>query len=187
MGGVIGVLLVAVLALGNLAAAQQALGLHTLAGAVTVAPSGTPLPGVTVDLSRPGEPNTVRTVVTDGSGHYRIEKVLPGRYVLSMRLAGYGSAIRDVEIGGGSVEFEYDVQLRPVRTDGGVAAAEPNAGRRVICGMTVITPTPAFDPGIQTPRKPPTGTPPAQPTIRAIQPTLCWEPSTGLPQVPPTR
>ncbi len=108
---------------------------------------------MTVDLSRPAEANTVRTVVTDGNGRYRIEKVLPGAYVLAFRLPGFGSAIRDIEIGGGGPEFEYDVQLRPAV--GGTFSLPGPTGpsRKVICGMTVITPTAGIDPGIQVPTK----------------------------------
>jgi len=159
------------------AAAQQSLSPHTLIGTVTDS-SGHPLPGVTVDLSRPADANTVRTVVTDGNGRYRIEKVLPGAYVVAFRLAGFGSAIRDIEIGGGGPEFEYDVQLAPAAGGraGLPAPAEPS--RKVLCGMTVITPPTGIDRGIQGRKSViPPGAVPAKPTMRVIQPTMCWEPT----------
>jgi hypothetical protein len=170
-------LIAAALICSAAAAAQQPLSPHTLIGGVTDS-SGHPLPGVTVDLSRPAEANTVRTVVTDGNGRYRIEKVLPGAYVLAFRLPGFGSAIRDIEIGGGGLEFEYDVQLTPAA--GGRAGlpvpAEPS--RKVVCGLTMITPPTGIDRGIQRPKPViPEGAAPVRPTMRVIQPTMCWEPA----------
>lgn len=167
-------LMAAALMCSAAAAAEQSLSTHTLIGAVTDS-SGHGLPGVTVDLSRPAETNTVRTVVTDGNGHYRIEKVLPGTYVLAFRLPGFGSAIRDIEIGGGGPEFEYDVQLRPAGT---IDTVPTGPKRRVVCGMTMITPPAGVDPGIQAPSSSvPPGAAPAKPTMRIVQPTMCWEPA----------
>jgi hypothetical protein len=163
-------------------AAQQALSTHTLLGTVTDS-SGRALPGVTVDLSRPAEANTVRTVVTGANGRYRIDTVLPGAYVLAFRLPGFRSAIRDIEIGGGSPQFEYDVQLGPAI--GGSVPSPAGPSRKVVCGMTIITPPAGVDPGIQLPKAP--AAQKVKPTIRAIQPTMCWEPSSDLPSVPPKR
>lgn len=52
-----------------------------------------------------------------------------------------------------------------------VAAGAP--GRRVVCGMTIIPADPAVDPGIQARVAPRSTTP----TMRVIEPPLCWEPS----------
>lgn len=179
------VLLVTAALMWAAAAIAQPLSTHTLIGAVTD-PSGHALPGVSVDLSRPAAANTVRTVVTDVNGRYRIERVLPGAYVLSFRLPGFRSAIRDIEIGGGGPEFEYNVQLSPAprgRTEG---AGPAGPSRKVICGMTVITPPAGIDRGIQGPKSvTPPGVTPGKPTMRVIQPTMCWEPSTDLRPVPP--
>lgn len=160
------------------AVARQALTSHTLAGRVT-GEGGEPLPRVSVELANPAASGSVRTVVTDQDGRYRIENLFPGVYVLTFRAAGYGIAIRDIEIGGGGREFEYDVELR--RAAGGTPAAPAPAGpsRRVICGMTVVTPPGNVDPKIQAPRLPVPEGRQVKPTIRAVQPTLCWEaPST---------
>ena len=168
-------------------AAQQALSAHTLLGTVTDT-AGRALPGVTVDLSRPAESNTVRTLVTDGNGRYRIEKVLPGAYVLSFRLPGFGSAIRDIEVGGGGPEFEYDVELRPASGGSATLPNPPGPSRKVVCGLTVITPPEGIDPGIQVPKSViPPGAAQVKPTMRIIQPTLCWEPPTDSRPVPPKR
>lgn len=178
-------LLTAALTLSGAVAAQQSLPTHSLIGTVTDS-SGHALAGVTVDLSRPAEANTVRTVVTDATGRYRIEKVLPGAYALAFRLPGFGSAIRDIEIGAGGPEFEYNVQLRPALGGRATVPSPPGPSRKVICGMTVITPPAGIDPGIQGPRSAiPPGAQPVKPTMRVIQPTMCWEPSTELRPVPP--
>jgi hypothetical protein len=170
-------LMAAALMCSAVVAAQQSLSTHTLMGAVTDS-SGNSLPGVTVDLSRPTEANTVRTVVTDVNGRYRIEKVLPGAYVLAFRLPRFASAIRDIEIGGGSLEFEYDVQLSPAPGDRTGVTGPAGPSRKVICGMTVITPPADVDRGIQGPKSViPPGAARVKPTIRAIQPTMCWEPT----------
>jgi len=44
---------------------------------------------------------------------------------------------------------------------------------RVVCGMTVVPGVPAVDPGMTARVTPPA----AQPTIRAVEPTICGEPS----------
>jgi hypothetical protein len=177
------ILLTVALTLTVAVAAQQTLSSHTLTGNVTDQ-SDRALPGVTVELSRPGESNSVRTVVTDRTGHYRIADVLPGVYVLTFRLPGFGSAIRDIEIGGGAPEFEYDVQLRPNLAQ---SPEPPQPSKRVVCGMTMITPPFGVDPGIQVPKPPPPPGQPVKPTIRTIQPAMCWEPSTDSPPVPRKR
>jgi hypothetical protein len=70
----------------------QALG--TVAGAVKDA-SGAVLPGVTVEASSPALIEKVRTVVTDGSGQYRIVNLPPGTYSVSFTLPGFSTVKRD--------------------------------------------------------------------------------------------
>ena len=167
-------------------AARRGLPSHSLVGAVTDT-NGNVLPGVTVELANPAASGSVRTVTTGSDGHYRIDRVLPGLYVLTLRLAGFGPVIRDIEIGGGDAEFEFDVQLKPVGSQpSAIAPAANQPQRRVVCGMTVISPPRSVDPGILVPKAPPQGSA-AKPTIRAIQPTLCWERSSDSPSVQPNR
>jgi hypothetical protein len=82
----------------------------------------------------------------------------------------------------------------------------PNATRalppKVICGMTVIPMTPDLDRGILVPTPPPPATqpfngsggypvrPPAArrqptPTIRTVQPSMCWDPAPPVAGMPP--
>src|SRR6187401_1412195 len=76
---------------------QQGLSTHTLLGTVTDA-GRRPLPRAVVELSLPASTGSVRTVTTSRDGTYRFDRVVPGLYVLTVRLAGFGSAIRDLEV-----------------------------------------------------------------------------------------
>jgi hypothetical protein len=51
--------------------------------------SGAVLPGVTVEASSPVLIEKVRTVVTDGSGQYRIVDLRPGTYSVTFTLPGF--------------------------------------------------------------------------------------------------
>ena len=51
--------------------------------------SGGVLPGVTVEASSPALIEKVRTVVTDGSGQYRVVDLRPGAYAVTFTLAGF--------------------------------------------------------------------------------------------------
>jgi hypothetical protein len=176
----------AVLVLTSAVTAQQSLPSHALVGRVTDS-AGQHLPGVTVELTRPAESNSLRTVVTGRDGRYRIDKVLPGLYVLAFRLPGFRSAIRDIEIGGGGPEFEYDVQLTPSAAGNLTVPDGTGPSRKVICGMTMVTPPLGIDPGIHAPKpQPPVGQQ-VKPTIRTVQPTMCREPATEVGPVPPRR
>jgi len=173
--------------------AQQTLSSHTLLGTVTD-PRGRPLAGATVELSQAASANSVRSIVTATDGKYRLERILPGLYVLTVRLVGYGPAIRDLEIGGGADEFALDVRLSPLLPDSknGAPSASLGPDRRVVCGLTMITPRNP-DPKMTAANPPPGGTvpfndrlvptpprpqdaPTTKGTIRTVQPTVCWDP-----------
>ena len=51
--------------------------------------SGGVLPGVTVEAASPALIEQVRSVVTDGTGQYRIENLRPGTYTLTFTLPGF--------------------------------------------------------------------------------------------------
>ena len=79
------------LAIPSLSTAQA---LGTIAGAVKDA-SGAVLPGVTVEASSSALIEKVRTVVTDGSGQYRIVNLPPGNYSVTFSLTGFNTVKRD--------------------------------------------------------------------------------------------
>src|SRR6516164_7349456 len=66
----------------------------TIAGVVKDA-SGGVLPGVTVEASSPELIEKVRTVVTDGTGQYRIISLRPGTYTVTFSLTGFSSVKRE--------------------------------------------------------------------------------------------
>jgi hypothetical protein len=64
--------------------------------------SGGVLPGVTVEAASPALIEKVRTVVTDGSGQYRIVDLRPGTYVVTATLTGFNTVRREgIEMAGG--------------------------------------------------------------------------------------
>src|SRR6185503_9630408 len=77
------------LLLPSLASAQA-----TIAGVVRDA-SAAVLPGVSVEAASPVLIETSRTVVTDGTGQYRITDLPPGTYVLTFTLTGFTTVKRD--------------------------------------------------------------------------------------------
>ena len=71
---------------------------QAIAGVVHDA-SGAALPGVAVQAESSALIEKVRTVVTDGSGQYRIEDLRPGTYKVTFTRARFGPYVRDgVEI-----------------------------------------------------------------------------------------
>jgi hypothetical protein len=81
-------LLAAVVLFPVLASAQS------LTGVVRDA-SGGVLPGVTVEAASPALIEKVRSVVSDGSGQYRLENLPPGTYSVSYSLPGFSTVKRD--------------------------------------------------------------------------------------------
>src|SRR2546428_11212182 len=78
-------LLLGLLALVPIAAAQQASG---IAGLVKDT-SGAVLPGVPVEAASPALIEKVRSVVTDSEGRYNIVDLRPGTYAITFMLGGF--------------------------------------------------------------------------------------------------
>ncbi|HLG54564.1 MAG TPA: carboxypeptidase regulatory-like domain-containing protein [Vicinamibacterales bacterium] len=57
--------------------------------------SGAVLPGVTVEASSPALIEKARSVVSDGSGQYRIVDLRPGTYTVTFTLSGFNTTVRD--------------------------------------------------------------------------------------------
>src|SRR3954466_8230795 len=67
-------------------------------------PSGAVLPGVTVEASSPALIEKVRSVVTDGTGQYRIVDLRPGTYAVTFTLTGFSPIKREgIELSGSFV------------------------------------------------------------------------------------
>src|SRR5215471_17881495 len=66
--------------------------------------SGAVLPGVSVEASSPALIEKSRTVVTDGTGQYRIVDLQPGTYSLAFTLSGFATIKREsIELTGAGV------------------------------------------------------------------------------------
>src|SRR3954454_19369697 len=91
---VVGVALVMCTLLVPRAVLAQQAAASGIAGVVKDA-SGAVLPGVTVEASSPSLIEKVRTVVTDGSGEYKIVDLRPGTYSVTFTLSGFSIVKRD--------------------------------------------------------------------------------------------
>ena len=95
------------------ASAQQATG--TIAGVVKDT-SGAVLPGVTVEASSPALIEKSRSVVTDGTGQYKIVDLRPGTYAVTFTLSGFTTVKREgIELTG-----SFAAPLNAVLTVGSV-------------------------------------------------------------------
>jgi hypothetical protein len=74
--------------------------------------SGAVLPGVTVEASSPALIEKTRTVVTDGTGQYKVEQLRPGLYAVTFTLSGFSTVKRDgIELTG-SFAATVNVELK---------------------------------------------------------------------------
>ena len=83
----------------------------TLTGVVRDA-SGGVLPGVTVEAASPALTEKVRTVVSDGSGQYRLIDLTPGTYSLTFTLPGFSTVKREGLVLGGTATLTIPVDMR---------------------------------------------------------------------------
>src|SRR5438477_8654527 len=74
--------------------------------------SGAVLPGVTVEAASPALIEKVRSVVSDGSGQYRIVDLRPGTYSLTFALSGFNTAKRDGLELTGSFSATVNIEMR---------------------------------------------------------------------------
>ena len=71
--------------------------------------TGLVLPGVTVE-ARNEASGDVSTAFTDGTGRFVLGMLAPGLYEVSFTLPGFGTVVRDVEVGAGAM-ITLDVEL----------------------------------------------------------------------------
>jgi len=87
----VGLAVVASLASGTAAWAQQASGIS----GVVRDTSGLAMPGVTVEAASPALIEKVRSVTTDGEGRYSIVDLRPGTYTVTFALTGFSTVKRE--------------------------------------------------------------------------------------------
>ena len=83
----------------------------TIAGVVRD-PSAAVLPGVTVEAASPALIEKSRTVVSDGTGQYRMTDLPPGSYVLTFSLPGFTTVKREGLNVSGSGVIAVNAELR---------------------------------------------------------------------------
>jgi len=88
-----------------------AYGQASIAGQVRDA-SGAVLPGVTVEATSPALIEKLRTVVTDGTGQYRVEVLPPGTYSISFTLPGFNTVKREGLTLAGTFTATVDAEMR---------------------------------------------------------------------------
>ena len=93
---------------------------QALAGAVRD-PSGAILPGVTVEAASPALIEKVRSVVTDGTGVYRIVDLRPGTYTLTFTLPGFNTVART------GIELTESFAMWPGSSVSGLYFAHPES------------------------------------------------------------
>ena len=98
----------------------------TIAGVVRDA-SAAVLPGVTVEAASPVLIEKTRTVVSDGTGQYRITDLPPGTYVLTFSLPGFTTVKREglAVSGSGVITVNVDLRVGAVEETVTVTAASP--------------------------------------------------------------
>jgi hypothetical protein len=87
--------------------AQQA----TISGVIRDA-SGGVLPGVSVEATSPVLTEKVRSVITDGTGQYRIVELPPGTYSVTYSLQGFNVVKREGVVLTGALTANIDIELR---------------------------------------------------------------------------
>jgi hypothetical protein len=112
--------------------------------------SGALLPGVTVEASSPVLIEKVRSVVTDGTGQYKIENLRPGTYAVTFTLSGFSTARREgVELSGAFVAtVNVDLRVGAISETITVSAETPvvdvqSAQRQRVFGQDLIEAIPA--------------------------------------------
>jgi len=83
----------------------------TIAGVIRDA-SAAVLPGVTVEASSPVLIEKTRTVVSDGTGQYRITDLKPGTYSVTFALTGFATVKREDVVVSGSGVITINADLR---------------------------------------------------------------------------
>jgi len=83
----------------------------SIAGVIKDA-SGAVLPGVSVEATSPALTEKVRSVVTDGTGQYRIVELPPGAYTVTFSLQGFNVVKREGVVLTGSLTAAIDIELR---------------------------------------------------------------------------
>src|SRR6266852_1548150 len=133
-----------ILLLPSLASAQA-----TITGVIRDA-SAAVLPGVSVEAASPVLIEKTRTVVSDGTGQYRITDLPPGTYALTFSLTGFTTVKREglAVSGSGVIAANADLRVGAVAETVTVTAASPvvdtqSVRREVVLNAETLSTLPA--------------------------------------------
>ena len=131
-------ILFVVLVIASNVASAQVLGSVT---GVVRDPSGAVLPGVVVEATSPVLIEKVRSVVSDGSGQYRIVDLRPGTYALSFTLTGFSTVKREgIELTGSfTATVNVEMTVGSVNETITVSGASPVVDIKNTLSQTVLT------------------------------------------------
>jgi hypothetical protein len=103
--------------------------------------SGAVLPGVTVEASSPALIEKTRTVVSDGSGQYRIVDLRPGTYTVTFTLTGFNTFKREgVELSGAlTATINADLKVGSLEETVTVSGESPIVDTQSTRRQTVIS------------------------------------------------
>ena len=103
--------------------------------------SGAVLPGVTVEASSPALIEKVRTVVSDGTGQYRIVDLRPGTYTVTFTLTGFNTFKREgVELTGAlTATINADMKVGALEETVTVTGESPIVDTQSVRRQTVIS------------------------------------------------
>ncbi len=112
--------------------------------------SGAVLPGVTVEASSPALIEKTRSVVTDGSGQYKIVDLRPGTYTVTFTLTGFSTVTRPgIDVAGsGTLTVNAELKVGTVAENITVTGETPivdvqNAARQQTLSGELVANTPA--------------------------------------------
>ena len=132
-------LLVMVLGVGLGLASAQSATTGAIAGVVKDA-SGAVLPGVTVEAASPALIEKVRSVVSDGSGNFKIVDLRPGTYSVTFTLPGFSTYKRDgVELSTGfTAQINGEMKVGSLEETVTVTGATPVVDIQNVRSQTVL-------------------------------------------------
>jgi hypothetical protein len=121
----------------------------TIAGVIRDASAGV-LPGVSVEITSPVLIEKSRTVISDGTGQYRVTDLPPGSYVLTFSLPGFTTVKREglAVSGSGVITANADLRVGAVAETVTVTAASPvvdtqSVRREVVLNAETLSTLPA--------------------------------------------
>jgi len=101
----------------SLMPAGSALADGGVRGRVVDSQSGEAVVGVAVQFDQWGVEGESRGVLSDSTGHFRMDGLAPGSWILRVEILGYETAKQEIEVGEEVVETQIGLQVQPLVMD----------------------------------------------------------------------